>query len=203
MTLTDEDIQKIEANYNKFLALCSKLSEENGRRSAVINLTEHFGNRLGICPASVHIDYHNAFHGGLIDHSLRVLANANKIAKATNVAVDTESLILVCLFHDIGKLGSLDEELMIEQMGSYQRDRGWRFEYNTKIQFMSVPHRSLYLLQHFGVKLTEEEFLAILLSSETNNNSEEFVHYNLKEPSLAMLVKMADQLSCAQESGRV
>lgn len=194
MSDSEDRVEKIKTNYEKFEALCARLGD---RWEPVKALLEHFGNRLALAPASVHVDYHNAFEGGLIDHSLRVLQNASKLAKVYELKISKESLILTCLFHDLGKVGDLGSDLYQEQTNRYQTEKGWRYEYNSDCSFMSVAHRSLWLLQHFGVQLTYDEYLAILLSAE--QSQEETTFYKLKEPTLAAIIQMADRMSCLQE----
>jgi hypothetical protein len=57
------------------------------------------------------------------------------------------------------------------------------------------------LCQHFGLKLTQEEFLAIMLND--GQYAAENAPYKLKEPRLADAVHMADLISTKQEKDAV
>ena len=185
--------EEIVSNYDKFLQLCGSLGD---RGSSASKLVEFFGERLAVCPASAKKQYHNAFPGGLIDHSLRVLSNAAKLVKSFGLQVNKESLVLACLFHDIGKVGDVEQPLYIDQKSSYKIQNGSVYDYNSNMQYMSSTHRTLFLLQRFGITLAQDEFLAILLCDGFN---EEMKPYILKEPSLATVVHQADYWAALTE----
>ncbi len=191
--------EQILENYSKFETLAGKTGDH--RQEGLKQFFEHFGERLAMCPASSKTEFHNAFAGGLVEHSLRVLTNAIKLSKAMDVKVDQEELIFACLFHDIGKLGDLDQERYIEQDEDYWRKRGNVYKVNSKMRFMMVKDNSGYLLQHFGIKVSHDEYLAILLNDgfldETNKE------YRMKEPDLAVIVHQADLLATRFEKHRV
>ena len=94
--------EEIKKNFDTFLKLCGALGD---RSESVISMVNHFNERLALAPASSRKEFHNAFPGGLIDHSLRVLANANALVKVweTSENIPKDSLILSSLFHDFGK----------------------------------------------------------------------------------------------------
>lgn len=190
--------EEIEKNYETFVRLCDTLGD---RAPAVKKLIDHFGDRLAICPASAKISYHCCFVGGLVCHSLRVLANAMKLAKTYNEDLPKESIIISCLFHDIGKLGTLDDDYYVDQTNDYYRKIGNMYEYNKQIQYMNTSHRTLYLLQHFGIHLSSDEFLAILLCDGLS--SEEMKSYTLHEPTLATIVHQADYWATISEKNEM
>ena len=186
--------EKIKENYDKFEALCSKLGD---RSEPVLALLQHLGDRLALCPASARLEHHSCFPGGLVDHSLRVLQNAYNLMKVYNCQFSKESVIISCLFHDLGKVGDEDNDYYVPNKSDWHRDKGMLYEYNEKISYMSVPHRSVYLMQKFGVLLSKEEFLSILLNDgqyiEANKT------YAMREPVLSMIVHQADAYSTMWE----
>lgn len=64
---------------------------------------------------------------------------------------------------------------------------------------MTVPHRGVFLCQHYGLRLTQEETLAILLND--GFVVDENKPYCLKEPLLSHIVMTADYISTRQEKG--
>ena len=104
--------EQIVENYNKFEALAMKTGEH--RQEALKNFFDKMGERLAMCPASSKVDFHNCFPGGLVEHSLRVLTNTIKLAKAMEIKAPQEELIFACLFHDIGKLQRTAENASLE-----------------------------------------------------------------------------------------
>lgn len=192
MSLTAEQIQ---ANFNKFRSLCEKLPPE--RAEQMLALVDGLGERLAVCPASGKKDYHNAFPGGLVEHSLRVLQNALILVKAYSWDVPRDSLIIACLLHDIGKVGDQNNDYYVPAEEWRAQKLGELYTYSNSIRYMDVPLRSVFLCNHYGLKLTQDEFLAIYLNDGfvLENNKK----YCLREPLLAHIVMTADYISTSQE----
>lgn len=186
-------IEKIEKNWGTFEALCGKL-EDDGLRG----LIESLENRLSICPASTHLDRHGAYPGGLIDHTLKVTSNVRKLVRAYDVSFPISSVLKVALLHDIGKVGDLEHDLFIDQDSSWHREKlGQYYKYNENLSKMSSTHRTLYLLQHFGVKLTMDEWIAIQISGGSHIEENRF--YVGSEPTLALILQQAKIMAVHQE----
>lgn len=189
--------EQLIQNYEKYKSL---LLQTGDHRSAQIEaLIDHFGNRFVLCPASSKKQLHAAYPGGLIDHSLRVLKNATRMIKvAPDVYGDIpdESVVFAALFHDLGKLGDLENERYLVQDNDYYRKKGNVYEVNQELS-PTVTHASLFLLQHFGVRMTYDEWEAILLNDGTVTDDGRM--YSMKEKALTLLVHQADRLSCEQE----
>lgn len=192
------DIERIEKNYKIFLGLIDKLGD---RKEPVMAMVEHLGDRLVTAPASSRTEYHAAYMGGLVEHSLRVLQNARKLNEVYEMNIPIESLIMACLFHDLGKAGDLNESLYLDQESNWHRERGMMYTVNKNIQKMPNAERGLFLLQHFGVKLTMDEWVAI----RTNDGqyTDDNKYYSMAEPDLALIVHHADRMACQQEKNQV
>ena len=192
MSLTPEQIAE---NFDKYRSLCEKLGD---RAESALVLVDSLGERLALCPASSRKDYHSAFPGGLVDHSLRVLTNALKLSKAMGWELSRESLIIGCLFHDLGKVGDHQTDYYVPQDSEWHRDKlGEMYKHNKSLQYMTVPDRGVWLCQHFGLKLTQDEWLSIKLND--GQYAEENALYKMKEPQLVDAVHMADLISTKQE----
>lgn len=192
MELTPEQIAE---NFEKFRSFMEKLGD---RSEPALALVDHLGERLALCPASSRKEYHAAFPGGLVDHSLRLLSNALKLCKTFNWEVPKDSLIIGCLLHDLGKVGDHDKDYYVPQDSDWHREKlGEMYKHNKDILYMTVPDRGVWLCQHFGLKLTQEEWLAIKLND--GQYAEENAPYKMKEPLLADVVHLADYISCKQE----
>lgn len=191
--------EQIEENYNRYRALCEKLGT---RSPAALALVDGLGERLAVCPASAKLSFHNAFPGGLVEHSLRVLNNAMNLCKGFGWKFPKESLIIGTLFHDLGKVGDHENDYYIPQTDSWKKDKyGEVYSYNPELSYMTVPHRGVFLCQHFGLTLNRDEMLAILLND--GQYTDENRPYALKEPHLADVVHMADLIATKQEKGLI
>ncbi len=194
--LTPEEIEK---NWTRFRGFCEKLGD---RSVHALNLVDSLGERLALCPASSKRDYHNAIPGGLVDHSIRVLLNASRLAKAFEWTVPRDSLIIGALFHDLGKVGDHEQDMYLPQKDGWRAEnRGEEYVYNNELKYMTVPDRGVWLCQHYGLILTHDEFLAIKLND--GQYIEENRPYRLKEPMLADLVHIADVIATKQEQGKL
>ena len=194
MSLTPEEI---ESNWKRMRSLLEKCGD---RSVASLRMVDALGERLALCPASAKRDFHNAFPGGLVDHSLRVLGNAMRLTGAFGWKIPKNSLIISSLFHDLGKVGDHEHDYYVPQTDQWRVDKlGEEYTYNKEIQFMTVPDRGIFLCQHFGLLLTQDEMLAIRLND--GQYADENAPYKLKEPMLADVVHMADLISTKQEKG--
>jgi hypothetical protein len=193
--------EEIEQNWKKFYSLCEKLGD---RTPSVLAMLDELDERLCLCPASAKKDYHGAFPGGLVDHSLRVLSNLVPLNKAYDWKLGRESMILGALFHDIGKIGlpgkGAENDFYLPQTDSWLLEkRGEVYKYNNDIDYLATPDRSVFIMQHYGVRLTPEEWLAIKLNDG-------FVYdpnkpYCLKISPLVYGVMTADYISTMAEKG--
>ncbi len=192
--------EEIERNWNKFESLCGKLGD---RTTAVKGLLEEMDERLATCPASARLEYHGAFPGGLVDHSLRVLNRLVSLNSAFGWNLSKQSMILSALFHDVGKVGLPGKDrgldFYVEQSDSWKRSKGEVYAYNNDLQYLTTPDRSVFIMQHYGVKLTAEEWLAIRCNDgfvwEPNRA------YCLKVSPLVYGVMTADYVSTMDEKG--
>jgi hypothetical protein len=178
-------LDKIESNWSVFEKLCEKLSDSN-----VASLISDMGERLSVCPASSKLDQYSAYPGGLIQHSLDVTSTMRKINDAHNFGLKTSSILKVGLLHDLGKVGSESKDYFISQDSDWHREKlGQMFKFNEDLNKMSISHRSLYLLQSYGISLTSDEWLAIQLAQGSHFEENRF--YVGHEPTLAFALQSA------------
>lgn len=194
---SDEHIAKMSSNWKTFEKWCDQLGD---RADAVRSLTSHLAERINTSPASTRVEYHNAFPGGYLDHSLRVLRTAIDMAGALKVKVPKESLIIAALFHDLGKCGTLEDEYYSPQTSDWHRQRGQFYIRNEKIK-LSNAQLGLFMLSQFGVKLSSDEHEAILLND--GMYSEGNKEMAMKECKLSLIVHWADRWSTQCEKSRL
>ena len=200
------DEQKIEENYNKFM----EYVKADSRADKLIEMYEIFGNELNLAPASAKVFYHNAFPGGYLDHVLRVTETALQVAslyKKMGGTIDftKQELVFAALHHDLGKLGDPDQgPYYLEQDSDWHRkNRGEMYKFNENIQFMTVTDRALYLLQKYGITVTEKETLGIKLSDGMYEDSNKAYYKcfvpNAMKTTLPYILHWADHMSCRTE----
>ena len=163
-------------------------------------MTDEFMNFLGEsfikAPASTMKDLHNAFEGGLIDHILNVTKYAvifNNALPETD-RVDQKSLIRVCLLHQIGKA-----HLYVPCTSEWHiKNQGKMYEFNHTPISMRIGERSLYYATSHGIKLTEEEFSAILMFDKNDDKMAEYHNSTLGD-----LLKTASLFAIKSEKKRI
>jgi len=161
--LTAEQIQK---NYDKHLKIINHYLETN-RAVQCHNMIKHMEDTYVMAPASGKTWYHNAFAGGYVDHVNRVvefaIAQHNLYEKmGGTVDYTQEQLVFAALFHDLGKIGDGDRPNYIPQTDKWRQDKlSEMYTYNPDLDFMLIPDRSLFILQKFGVRVDQKEFLGI------------------------------------------
>ena len=124
----DLDIEKMQEDYEKFQALTKKTGP---RAKKLQKLVDKLGERLVMAPSSERDEYFNAFSGGLLDHSLKILETSYKVAKGCGIEVSNESIILCSLFCLIGKVGDENQDLYIPQDNSWRKENlGENYKFN-------------------------------------------------------------------------
>jgi len=165
--LTPEQIQE---NWNKLIQLIND-NFSGERLEKLLDMYDYFDERMCLTPASGKEHFHNAHAGGYIEHVLHITELAVQIYDlwgengATIDDFDKEELIFAALHHDLGKVGDLAEDYYTPNESEWHRkNQGMIYKHNPKIQYMTVTDRALFLLQHFGIKMTENEYLGLRLT---------------------------------------
>lgn len=181
----DVDFEQLQSNWETYSGLLKRLSSSN-----LDKLLDDLGERLIMCPASSRLDQYGAVPGGLIEHALHVTSTMRTLNSALELNLSTASIIKVGLLHELGKVGDLTKRYFVEQDSNWHREKlGQMFKFNESLNKMSVSHRTLWLLQHYGVTLDNDEWLAIQLASGFHFEENRF--YVNHEPSLALLLQQA------------
>lgn len=186
----------ITKNYKKTIELIAKTFEDPNHPLLNMLKWEELGERYALSPASPKRDYHGSFPGGLCYHNLHVLNWLGKFAALLAPGKYTmRNLVTVGIFHDFGKIGDLEHEYYVRAPASdWHKKKGIFYETNREMQYMKIPHRSLYLAQHYygeqGLSLSKDEYLAIMLHDGMYEESNRT--YSFKEPDLAYILHQAD-----------
>jgi len=159
------EAEKIQKNYEKHLKIIDTYITD--RKEDCLSMIKHMEDNYVLAPASGKSWYHNAFPGGYVDHVNRVVEYAVKqmrLYKEMGGEVDftEEELVFSALFHDLGKMGDGESPNYLPQTDKWRQDKlNEIYTNNPDLDFMLIQDRSLYILQKFGIKLNQKEFLAI------------------------------------------
>jgi len=164
--LTAEEIQM------NWETLMDVIDEHIGddRKENLLKFYDDFKDRMMFAPASAKGHFHNAMPGGYVEHILHIVNHSLQIKElweknGAHINFTDEELVFAALHHDLGKVGDLEYDYYIPQDSDWHRkNQGAIYKHNPSLQYMKVPDRGLWLLQHYGVKVTEKEYLGIKLT---------------------------------------
>ena len=154
------DLEQIQSNWEKYQSLLQKLDDEG-----INNLLEELGQRICEAPAAIHRDQSFSYPGGLVSSMLKITSALIRHDQANNVSLThgKRTLIKVGLLHDIGRVGNLDQPYYLEQDSDWHIEKlGKLYKINEDIDFMTPVERTFFILQHFGINLTKEEYQAFI-----------------------------------------
>ena len=205
--LTEEQILE---NWNKLIKLIED-TFEGERKDKLLEMYKYFEDRMSVAPASGKAAYHNAMVGGYVEHVLHVTDCAVKIknlweSERAMINFTEEELIFATLHHDLGKVGDLTEDYYIPQDSEWHRkNRGEIFKHNPNLQYMTVTDRAIFILNHFGIKMSEWEYIGLRLTDGLyeDANKTYLMSYNpdwsLKS-NIAYILHQADMMATHIES---
>jgi hypothetical protein len=153
---------EILENFEKFKKILMKVDD---RRDSLESFLEKYGDRIATAPGHDRNNKHAAAPGGLVKRSLQTFLNARELCKLPAFAekeIEIESIIVASLLYDIGRIGDDVGDYYMPQTSSWHAERGNLYVYNPEIRRMTHPHRGLYLLQAEGVRLSQDEWMAIV-----------------------------------------
>ena len=166
MKLTPEQMQN---NWDKLIQLIED-TFEGERKEKLLEMYSHFKERMMFAPASSKEHFHNAFPGGYVAHVLNITNAVQQVYKTwvdcgAHINFTEEEMMFATIHHDLGKVGGLEEDYYIPNESDWHRkNQGKIYSHNPQLQYMNVTDRSMWLLQHFGVKMTDTEYLGLKLA---------------------------------------
>jgi len=203
MKLTAEQLAE---NWQKLLGFIDSTFEGEQREKLMKMYTE-LEDRMILMPASGTEHFHSAFPGGYVVHILNVLKFANNLYKLWEMSgadmsgYTKNELFFVALNHDLGKVGDENGEYYIPNTSEWHiKHRGEYYSLNPKITYMKVPDRSLYMLQKYGVPMSQQEFIGIRIHDGVYDeaNKSYWITYNpdnIMPTNLPSIIHQADYMA--------
>ena len=164
--LTAEQIQE---NWYQLRNLITNTFD--GSRLEQLNVMyDYFEDRMCMAPASGKEQFHYAHVGGYVEHVLHVVDCALKItnlwqSEGATINFTTEEVIFAAMHHDLGKVGDMDHDYYVPQESEWHRkNRGEIFTHNGNLSYMTVTDRAVFLLNQFGLVMSENEYIGLRLT---------------------------------------
>lgn len=203
MILTEDQL------YENFQKLISFISEnfKDERKEKLLKMYDELGERIILAPASSFSHFHGCFPGGYALHVLNVIEfslNVYKLWKHHGSDLNgytLEELKFCALNHDIGKLGDEKNELYIPNESDWHiRNQGRYYVNNPQLQRMRANERSLYLLQYYGIKMSQNEYIAIQIHDGLFEESNKYYYTSMNfddllKVNLPIILHQADYMA--------
>ena len=201
--------KQIQNNWKKLIQLIDDTfvdTEDNERHTKLREMYDYFEDRMVIAPASGKEHYHNAFVGGYVEHVLHVIDCAVKLKKVweecnANINFTDEELIFAAMHHDLGKVGDMENDYYIPNESDWHRkNQGKIFTHNPKLQYMTVTDRAIFLLNQFGITMSEKEYIGLRLTDGLYEeaNKSYYISYDpdwALKSNIAYILHQADSMA--------
>lgn len=184
------------------------------RKDLILNMIDDLGEQYIMSPASPRHSLHNCFPGGYIEHVNRVVLYAMEQSKLFEkmdgrLNFTIEELVFSALFHDLGKIGVKGKPTYIPQTDKWRKQNlGEDYTINGELDFMTIPDRSIFILQSYGIPISQNEFIGIRVHDgvfdEANNSY--FKSYRPEsrfKSNLPYILHVADYLASKVEEGKI
>ena len=161
--------QQIEQNWNKLRNIIQDTFE--GERLDNLNkMYDHFEDRMCMAPASGKEHFHYAHVGGYVEHVLHIIDYSQQLRSVwekngATINFTDEELIFAAMHHDLGKVGDLEHDYYVPNESEWHRkNQGAIYTHNKELQHMTVTDRAIFLLGHFKVPMSENEYIGLRLT---------------------------------------
>jgi len=200
--LTADEIQN---NWNTLIDVINAHINDD-RRDNLLKMYNDLQDRMMFAPASAKADFHNAMPGGYVEHILHIVNHSLQLKElweknGAMINFSDEELVFAALHHDLGKVGDLEHDYYVPQDSDWHRkNRDEIYKHNPALQYMKVPDRGLWLLQHYGVKVTDKEYIGIKLTDGLYDDANKAYlmsynpDYNLRS-NMAYILHQADMMA--------
>lgn len=173
-------------NKERFQALCAQQIHRDGLASLMSWLE---ASDFYEAPASTR--FHGSYPGGLVEHSLHVYDELNRLRKAyPEVPMSDETAAIISLFHDLCKVNMYQPE----KRNRKNKDGVWEqydaYSIQEKFCFGGHGSKSVFLVQTF-LKLTPEEAVAINCHMGAFGG-DQYVGKSFEQYPMAWLLHVAD-----------
>ena len=197
--------EQIQDNWKKLIDTIEGFISDD-RKENLLKMYEDFKERMMFAPASAKGAYHNAMPGGYVEHILHIIQFSLQLKKVwedngAEINFTDEELVFAAMHHDLGKVGDLEHDYYIPQDSDWHRkNRDEIYKHNPALQYMKVPDRGLWLLQHYSVKVTDKEYIGIKLTDGLYDDANKAYlmsynpDYNLRS-NMAYILHQADMMA--------
>lgn len=192
------EAQAVE-NIETFKSLISSITRDGANIEKLLDKLEH--SDFYTAPAST--QYHGAYPGGLVDHSLCVYYNLKSLVQNKHLeeVISEESIKIVALLHDIDKMNKYTTYTRnvppSKECSSWTKEECYKTKDSSELfTYGNHEMNSEYMIRQF-IPLTLEESVAILhhMGSMSWDSAKDNIGVVYNKYPLALLLYLADMIS--------
>lgn len=189
------EAEQIQKNYDILLNYIEAYITGD-RKGKMLDFYKQYEDRLILMPASTKVGHHSWFPGGYIHHVNNVVKcsllidEVWKLQGVDSSRYTTEELVFSAINHDLGKMGDETNPIYLPNPSQWHiENQGQVYIHSPKVQFASVPDRSLFLLQQHGIPYNFNEMIAIKIHDGlyAEANKEYLMGYSIDSKPYASL----------------
>ena len=152
------DMNVIKSNWKTYQLILDRLDDDN-----ITAMVNKLGDRLILAPANFQADEWGAYPGGLVVIQTKLAKAMQALNEFHGNICDVKSIYKVGLLHDIGRIGTFEDEWLLPQDSDWHKEKlGHVFKVNKEMPPMTHLQRTLMFLNSFQVKFSTEEYMALL-----------------------------------------
>ena len=179
---------------------------EGDRLENLNKMYDHFEDRMCMAPASGKEHFHYAHVGGYIEHVLHIIDYSKQLkgvweGNGATINFTDEELIFAAMHHDLGKVGDLEHDYYVPNESEWHRkNQGAIYTHNKELQHMTVTDRAIFLLGHFKVPMSENEYIGLRLTDGMYEEANK-AYYIVYQPerqlrsNIAYILHQADMMA--------
>ena len=197
--------EQIETNWQTLIDIIEKYISED-RKENLLKMYEDLKDRMMFAPASAKGHYHNAMPGGYVEHILHIISHSLELKEMWEkndamINFTEEELVFAAMHHDLGKVGDMDKDYYVPQESEWHRkNQGSIFTHNGELQYMTVTDRAIFLLNQFGIKMSENEYIGLRLTDGLYEeaNKSYYISWNPEwslKSNIAYILHQADSMA--------
>ena len=157
----------IKKNWITYKSILERLEDKN-----INNMLEEIGERICLAPANSNNKQYGCYPGGIVVTSTKLAKAMQALNEFHGKPVDIKSVYKIGLLHDIGRIGTMTQDWLLPQDSDWHREKlGNEFKINFDLPKMTHLQRTMFLLNQFQIKLTEEEFAALVSLDERESKN--------------------------------
>ena len=196
---------QLKENWDKLISLVTE-NFSGERKTKLLEMYKHFEERMMFAPASGTAHFHNCFIGGYVEHVLHITKISRRLFEmykefGAHIDYTEEEVIFAAMHHDLGKVGDLENDYYVPNDSKWHiENQGKYYKRGKELNYMTVTDRAIYLLNHFGLTMSENEYLALRLTDgmyEEANKTYlmQYLDENKVKSNISILLHQADMLA--------